>query len=184
MTPFKALLIFLFLSVSVAFGADVMSNDDGLVFYDEIEGPDGKSVPFYSQNEDDEIPGPPGSRLLQTRKRAQSFHISAEEFDSESSDEDNALYLKYSASGRKDRVDSGTTIVDEWEGFDFESGTETPEYNRSKSNSAEAQASGPLTNLRQVFATLSKSRSRSFTKGNKLRLNLVALSEEEGEERG
>lgn len=163
------------------FGGD----EDGLIFYDSDDdnfdganlghqtGDDGVGIAFAEEDDSLEAspPGPPGSNLLRTRKRTLSFHKSAKEIESH----DTLKVLLDPRSPEFDPTDSDTsTDCEEWEGFIMDY---NEIYSRSNSNSDNSSnnsssngstlerrnSNDPAGQLREIFANLQKSRSRSFT---------------------
>lgn len=137
-------------------------------------------------NFDDEVPPPPGSELLRTRKgrgRSESFHKSAEQMeklDTRAVFEDPKRYEFF--DHREERLDSGATDVEEWEGFIMDINSMYP--SRTRSNSTETDKNTEIqspsdssNNRRKIFA------SKSFkTSSTKMRPRLSSFSEVEEDE--
>lgn len=172
MTPLRALILFFFLSISVVFCSVVLVEEEGngeseLIYFEN----DAEAAELSGTDADDEaVPGPPGSGIMVNRKRAYSFYISPEEPRNCSKLDPGSFYNQ-----RSESAESDVTLVEDWEGFVKDYGSVTPSRNNS------SESTDPVDNLRQMFAFLGKTRSRSFTKGTKRRQSLNSLPESEEE---
>lgn len=187
MTP--VLLVFFFSVISFVFSAKVNNNNGMNVF--NANNPEKET--FIESTFDDEVeivPPPPGSELLRTRKgraRSDSFHKSAEQMeklDTRAVFEDPKRYEFF--DHREERLDSDTTVVEDWEGFIMDINSLYPSRTRSNStetgkNSETTSSSDPSINRRKIFASLSKSRSFK-TSSTKTTPRLPSFSELEEDE--
>lgn len=179
----QVLLLAFFSAVSFVFSAEVYENSEEMKFC-TTRNPEKESI--VEPNFDDEVPPPPGSELLRTRKgrgRSESFHKSAEQMeklDTRAVFEDPKRYEFF--DHREERLDSGATDVEEWEGFIMDINSMYP--SRTRSNSTETgknteiqSPSDSSNNRRKIFA------SKSFkTSSTKMRPRLSSFSEVEEDE--
>ena len=133
------------------------------------------SVPDSHRNDDSPVPPPPGSDLMQTRKRTNSIFYTKEEVDFFGAD----ALLNGSGSEdvldamRESRIQSDSTVEEVWDGFIMCQGDL---YGETRHNSAESLG-GTRYPIKQFNSPFSKSRSQSFTK--KFNTSLYSHSETE-----
>ena len=183
MNPFLFVLV---LVLSVAFCSEHMKeknytmelDGDQSILYDSDDSDvvPVANVPDSRRNDDSPVPPPPGSDLMQTRKRTNSIFYTEEEVDFFGAD----ALLNGSGSEdvldamRESRIQSDATVEEVWDGFIMCQGDL---YGETRHNSAES-LSGTRYPVMQVKAPFSKSRSHSFTKKFTARLSSHSETEE------
>lgn len=137
-------------------------------------------VLVFSEDEDGDyslIPPPPGSNLLQTRKRGNTLYRSASDMKNLNAKD---VFCNPEAY-EYNRSDSDETQVENWDGFILDIDTM---YSRSSSSSSyDSSPDGntqidPASQLKHYFATISKTRSWSFPKRSRRKLGLLSSHSE------
>ena len=190
MPPVQILLfLFFFLTISFVFSAKVLADKQLKVYDSNAETGRFVDSESSSDGEVEMVPPPPGSELLRTRKtraRTESFHKSADEMENLDTRE---VFVEpklfQSSDHHEQRIDSNSTVVEEWEGFYMDFNSIYPSSSRSNSidsdriirrslsNSSSASDSD---NRNKIFSSLSKSRSFK-TNSTKSTPRLASFSE-------
>ena len=183
-------IISLLFALSLILGAEVqVPDEEQILFYDSETEAEifGRNKTNFEVKDFEVIPPPPGSDILNTRKRSQSFHKSLDEMEKTSVKE---IFISPESFEYDDRNDTKKTVVEYWdlEEFIMDHGSLYPSRSRSFSNESankaeiKSEKSDSKSAFKRTSANYNASKFNNKLTKSRSRLTSFEEAEEQSEE--